>query len=185
MFNLDRFAEDCLDAQRGSDSQQAIRALLTEAVATPNDIITALGEPSQAGVHKLYHTEELTILNVVWAPLMTIRPHEHNMVATIGIYSGREDNIFWRRNGNRIEAAGAKALCLGDVETLGKDIVHSVTNPIEKFTGALHIYGGDFFEVERHEWEPETLTECAYDMENTHRTFREANERYPASAVKP
>ena len=30
----------------------------------------------------------------------------------IGIYTGREDNIFWRRSEEgRIEAAGAKALC--------------------------------------------------------------------------
>jgi predicted metal-dependent enzyme (double-stranded beta helix superfamily) len=36
------------------------------------------------------------------------------MWAVIGIYTGREDNIFWRRPaddpGGRIEAAGARAL---------------------------------------------------------------------------
>ena len=47
---------------------------------------------------------------------------------------------------------------------LGKDIIHSVTNPIQKLTGAIHIYGGDFFEAERSEWDAERLTEHPYDM---------------------
>jgi len=59
----------------------------------------------------------------------------------------REDNIFWRRvpgAPNRIEAAGAKALCEKDAVQLGSDIIHSVINPIDRLTGAIHIYGGDF-----------------------------------------
>jgi len=31
-----------------------------------------------------------------------------------------------------------------DAEPLGTDIIHSVINPINKLTGAIHIYGGDF-----------------------------------------
>ena len=27
---------------------------------------------------------------------MTIMPHNHQMWAVIGVYTGREDNIFWR-----------------------------------------------------------------------------------------
>ena len=43
---------------------------------------------------------------------MTIMPHNHEMWAVIGIYTGREDNMFWRRvegaPDGHIEAAGAK-----------------------------------------------------------------------------
>ena len=45
------------------------------------------------------------------------------MWAVIGIYTGREDNIFWRRlpdGGGKVEAAGAKALRVGDCDPLGK-----------------------------------------------------------------
>jgi hypothetical protein len=65
---------------------------------------------------------------------------------------GREDNIFWRRvreTPNKIEAVGAKALREGDAEPLGADIIHSVLNPIDRLTGAIQIYGGDFFTAER------------------------------------
>ena len=41
-------------------------------------------------------------------------PHDHRMWAVIGVYTGREDNIFWRHvpdaQGGLIEAAGAKSL---------------------------------------------------------------------------
>ena len=46
-----------------------------------------------------------------------------------------------------------------DVQPLGDDIIHSVTNPTSKFTAAIHIYGGDFFAAHRSEWDPDTLSE--------------------------
>ena len=55
-------------------------------------------------VQKLCHSSDLTILNVIWAPHMTIMPHNHQMWAVIGIYTGREDNIFWRRVPGRMAA---------------------------------------------------------------------------------
>lgn len=182
MFDVERFVDDCRAAYAGDRSHKAVREVLARAISEPGDVLNGLGEPTAAGVQKLYHGDDLTILNLVWAPLMTIMPHNHNMWATIGIYSGREDNIFWRKDGERIEAAGAKALSVGDAEALGKDIVHSVTNPIEKFTCAIHIYGGDFFNEPRSEWDPERLTEKPYDVEKNLRLFKEANERFGRAA---
>ena len=109
---------------------------------------------------------------------MTLLPHNHNMWAVVGVYTGREDNIFWRRDNGVIEAAGAKALSVKDAEPMGRDIIHSVTNPVEKLTGAIHVYGGDFFGAPRSEWNPETLTERPYDIEKNIRLLKEANARF-------
>jgi predicted metal-dependent enzyme (double-stranded beta helix superfamily) len=104
------------------------------------------------------------------------------MWAVIGIYTGREDNIFWRRiadRPSRVEAAGAKALGEGDVVPLSRDVIHSVTNPIPRLTGAIHVYGGDFFDpADRLEWNPETLREEPFDIERAKRRFDEASERF-------
>jgi predicted metal-dependent enzyme (double-stranded beta helix superfamily) len=145
-------------------------------------VLKGVGEPRFAGVERIYHAPDLTILNVVWGPMMTVMPHEHRMWAVIGVYTGAEDNMFWRRVGNepsrsRIEAAGARALRVGDAEPLGRDIVHSVTNPIPRLSGAIHVYGGDFFAVARSEWDAEALTERPYDMDKNMRLFTEANAR--------
>lgn len=180
MFNTETFVQDCKAALAEDNSQPAMREVLARAVSEPGEILEALGEPDEAGFLKLYHGPEMTILNVVWAPLMTLMPHNHNMWAVIGVYTGREDNIFWRRRGDVIEAAGANALTVKDAEPLGKDIIHSVTNPIEKLTGAIHIYGGDFFNHPRSEWDPEALTERPYDVAKNMRMFTEANERFRA-----
>ncbi len=180
MFETERFVEDCRTALAEDESHRAVREVLARVVSEPDEVLNDLGEPNEAGFLKLYHADDLTILNVVWAPLMTLMPHNHNMWAVIGVYTGREDNIFWRRRGDVIEAAGAEALSVKDAEPLGKDIIHSVTNPIEKLTGAIHIYGGDFFNEVRSEWDPEALTEQPYDIEKNMRLFKEANERFAA-----
>jgi hypothetical protein len=44
-------------------------------------------------------------------------------------------------------------------------------------TGAIHVYGGDFFAAERSEWDSETLLEGRYDAERMARRFEEANTR--------
>ena len=110
---------------------------------------------------------------------MTVMPHNHLMAAVIGLYTGREDNIFWRRieteDGPRIEAAGARSIGVRDCVPLGRDIIHSVTNPVSKVTGAIHVYDGDFFAIERSEWEPESLEERRYDVEKNMRLFEETN----------
>jgi predicted metal-dependent enzyme (double-stranded beta helix superfamily) len=179
VFDLDRFAEDCRAALAADPTHKAVREVVARVVSDPAGVIAGIGEPRRAEVQKLYHAPDLTILNVVWGPGMTIMPHNHLMWAVIGIYTGRENNMFWRRlpgeAGGKIEAAGAKSLGERDAEPLGRDIIHTVTNPLARLTGAIHVYGGDFFAVSRSEWDPETLLEGRYDVEKNMRLFTEAN----------
>jgi predicted metal-dependent enzyme (double-stranded beta helix superfamily) len=182
MFDLDRFVADCREAVAADPSHKEVREVVARAVSDPAAVVTGLGEPRRAEVQRLCSCEDLTILNVVWGPGMTIMPHNHLMWAVIGIYTGREDNIWWRRlpdDRRRIEAAGAKSLGEREVETLGRDIIHTVTNPLARLTGAIHVYGGDFYAVTRSEWDPETLLERDYDMEKNMRLFEAANRAKP------
>jgi predicted metal-dependent enzyme (double-stranded beta helix superfamily) len=178
MFDLDRFIADCRAALTADPSHTLVREVVARSVSDPAAVLKGLGEPKRAEIQKLFHAPGLTILNVIWGPMMTVMPHNHQMWAVIGIYSGREDNIFWRRlpdGSGKVEAAGARALCVGDAEPLGHNIVHSVTNPIPRLTGAIHVYGGDFFAAERSEWDSETLLEGRYDAERTMRRFEASN----------
>ena len=179
MFDLDQFTADCRAALAAGQSHKQMREVVARAVSDPVAVLKALGEPKRSMLQTLYRSNDLTILNVIWAPHMSRMPHNHQMWAVIGIYTGREDNIFWRRipgsHGHQIEAAGAKALCERNAELLGRNIIHSVTNPIPRLTGALHVYGGDFFAAERSEWDAETLAEQPWDPERAVRSFEEAN----------
>jgi predicted metal-dependent enzyme (double-stranded beta helix superfamily) len=175
MFDLDRFIEDCRDAVRQDSSHKAAREVLARANSDPAAILAALGEPTRAGVTPLYKSDTVTILNVIWGRRMTIMPHDHTMWAVIGVYGGREDNMLWRRlpddADGKIEAAGAIALSTKDAQVFGPDVIHSVVNPIERVTGAIHVYGGDFFGAKRSEWDPESLHEQPFDIEKARRMF--------------
>ena len=106
-------------------------------------------------------------------------PHNHRMWAVIGVYTAREDNIFWRRVENEvgllIEAARAKSLGEQCAESLGRDVIHSVTNPLGRLTAATHVYGGDFYGAKRSDWDPENLLEREYDFTLHRQMFEEAN----------
>ena len=186
MFDLDRFKADCSRAVADGAAAQAVRDVVARAVEEPAAVLKALGEPRRAEAQVLHRSPELTILNVIWGPKLTVMPHNHEMWAVIGIYTGREDNILWRRrqdeDGRRIEAAGAKALSEREALPLGRDIIHSVTNPIPRLTGAIHVYGGDFFSVPRKEWDPERLVEQPFDIQKTMQLFEENNRLYAARA---
>lgn len=179
MFDLDRFFEECEQAITAEPTHLGVREVVAQAVRDPRDVIRTLGEPQRAGINILFRSPRITIVNLIWGPGMTIMPHDHRMWAVIGIYTGREDNIFWRRlppdSHRQIEAAGARSLCTGDCTPLGADIIHSVTNPIPRLTGAIHVYGGDFVAQERSEWDAETLQEQAYDTAKTRRLFEDSN----------
>ena len=178
-FDMAAFVDDCVRANDGTPgAQAAIREVLARALADPAAVLAGIGEPQKGGLQALHHSAGLTILNIVWAPWMQLLPHDHNMWALIGIYTGREDNIFWERRDARVAATHATAIGRGDVIALRSDVIHSVANPIGKLTGAIHIYGGDFFAPGRTEWEPESLTPRPWSIQGAVRQFEDSNGRF-------
>ena len=66
----------------------------------------------------------------------------------------------------RVSPFAAEAIAqlgTGNVTILGRDIVHSVINPLGKISAAIHVYDGDFFAAQRSMWDAETLAERPYD----------------------
>jgi predicted metal-dependent enzyme (double-stranded beta helix superfamily) len=176
-MDIDRFIEECVAANQEVDAQAAVNGVLARAVSAPNSVIAALGEPVKAGLNVLLRSPTLTIFAATWTPQMNLMPHNHLMWASIGIYAGREDNIFWRRTADGIQAFGADALFEKDTAMLPQDALHSVTNPLLRFTGGIHIYGGDFFNTTRSQWDPETLEEQPSDGAVIRGIFQRENER--------
>lgn len=175
MFDKEQFIADCRAALGGDRSARDVRDVVARAVSDPAGMMRGLGEPTKGGYDVLLRSDELTIIHVLWPVGQIVMPHNHGLWAVIGVYTGREDNILWRRlpdeaNG-AVEAAGAKTLGASDTITFGADVIHSVVNPVPRVTGAIHVYGGDFFAVSRSEWDPDSLHEKPYDMEKVLRMF--------------
>jgi len=176
-MDIERFVADCIAANEEADAQVAVNEVLARAVSSPQGVLAALGDPDKAGLNVLLSSQTLTIFAATWTPQMNLMPHNHLMWANIGIYTGREDNIFWRRTPEGIKAYGADALFVKDTAMLPKDALHSVTNPLPRFTGGIHIYGGDFFNTTRSQWDPETLEEEPSDGARIREMFRRENVR--------
>jgi predicted metal-dependent enzyme (double-stranded beta helix superfamily) len=181
MFDKERFVADCRAALKETNAQGAIRELVARAVSDPSQVLRSLGEPQRSGVDTIYRADDLTILNLCWGPGMVFKPHDHRMWAVIGIYTGREENTFFRRNETGLTRHGTKELNAKDTIPLGSAIIHAVTNPLDQITAAIHVYGGDFFATPRSEWDPKTGQEQPYSVEDTMRAFEEANERLNAA----
>ena len=175
MFDKDRFVADCRAALDGADSSRNVREVVARAVTDPGAVLQGLGEPKAGGIVPIHRSADLTVINVLWPSNMVIMPHNHNLWAVIGVYVGREDNILWRRlpadSARGIEAAGAKSPSTRDALAFGPELIHLVVNPSAKVTGAIHVYGGDFFAIERSEWDPDSLQERAFDVEKAQRMF--------------
>jgi predicted metal-dependent enzyme (double-stranded beta helix superfamily) len=179
MTDIDELIASCVAAVAAPDSQLAVRDVVDRALADPTlaDRLPA----TKAGLNVLYNAPDLTVLNVIWPPHMSLFPHDHRMWAVIGIYGGREDNAFYRRDGASIVASGGKQLFAGDVLMLGDQTIHAVDNPARAYTGALHIYGGDFIEKPRSQWDPERLEEAPWDLAAVQQEFARAEQAYAAS----
>jgi predicted metal-dependent enzyme (double-stranded beta helix superfamily) len=107
MVDIDNFVSDCTAALGESQSRRAIREVLARAMAGHSAVANTL-DHSLAGLNILYRSPKLAVLNVVWAPLMSLQPHDYCMWAAIGIYAGREDNSFYRRQPGGLTSSGGK-----------------------------------------------------------------------------
>ena len=153
----------------------------TELVRAPGALAAAIGPITEGGIRPLHRSPDLTVLHIAWTPGMQLNPHDHGMFAVVGLYGGQEDNTLLparRRTGSR--RRGGRSLVAGDVLVLGDDAIHAVANPKREYAVALHVYGGDFFDADRSEWDDETSEEQPRDIEGTMRRFAAANAAWAA-----
>jgi predicted metal-dependent enzyme (double-stranded beta helix superfamily) len=177
-FDVDELIASCAAAQGEPQPGLAVREILERLVSRPADIDAALGSATSGGMRSLYTSPDLTILHIVWPPGVVLFPHDHRMWAANGIYGGAEDNTYFRRVADGIEAAGGAELRAGEVALLGPEAIHAVANPRRAYTAAIHVYGGDYFHALRSQWDLDGRGERPFDVDALHATLAAADDRY-------
>jgi len=66
MFDVDQFVADCRAGFAADSTHKAIREVVARAMSEPAAVLRGLGEPRCAEIRKLFHSDSLTVLNVVW-----------------------------------------------------------------------------------------------------------------------
>ena len=158
----------------------AARDVLDELVRQPSALEATLGSVVEGGIQTLHRAPDLTVLQIAWTPGISLFPHEHRMWAVVGMYGGQEDNVFYRRSGDGLQQVNGRELRAGEVLVMGEDAIHAVSNTRREYAVAIHVYGGDFFDTPRSEWDPETFAERPRDVGGIHRVFDAANAAFRA-----
>ena len=174
-LDTDEIVARCRRALSESTPPLAVRDVLADLVRRPASLEAAFDPVVEGGIQTLHRADDLTVLRIAWTPGISLNPHEHAMWAVVGLYGGQEDNAFYRHSPDGLQSAGGRSLQANDVLVLGDDAIHAVANPRREFAVALHVYGGDFFEGKRSEWDPVTFEERPRDLEGTRRLFERAN----------
>ena len=175
MLEIAEIVERCRGALAEATPPLAVRDVVAELVSDPASVAAAIGPITEGGIKVLHRAPDLTVLHIAWTPGMQLNPHEHAMFAVVGLYGGQEDNEFFRRSEHGLESTGGRELTPRDVLVMGHDAIHAVANPRREYAVALHVYGGDFFDAVRSEWDADTFAEQPRDMGGTMRRFAEAN----------
>jgi len=88
MFTIDQLVADCRQVLGTASVDREIKEIVERAVSNAAEVERALGTPRKAEIITLHRAADLTVLNVIWAPGMSIYPHDHRMWAVIGLYAG-------------------------------------------------------------------------------------------------
>ena len=162
--DLDQLVIDCKAALQEARPQAAVREVLQRVVSRPSDLLDALPAPKQSSF-VVHVDDELTIMQLVNEPGFVYLPHDHGLWSAAAFYAGRERNTFYRRTANGLEKASGKEYGEGDVVVMGKDVIHSIENPLKTNNAALHVFAGNEFAVAHSQWNLETLEEEPFSSE--------------------
>ncbi len=169
MFEVSSFIEACQSALRSRNPPHAIGELMSKALADPSAMAAALGSGEPTNEHSadylfLHQSPQLTVLKVAMPGRLLSPPHNHLTWVVVGMYSGQEDNVFYRREGARIVEAGRRQLAAPEVMLLAPDAIHGIANPLAQPSHALHVYGGSLANPARSLWNPFTLKEESFQV---------------------
>lgn len=169
MFELSQFIDSCRRALNEPNPPVAIQNILSSSMANAEDLESVLAinrsrENRKNGYFFLHQAPNLTILHVVLPGRTENPPHNHLAWAVIGMYKGRENNIFYRQQSDSLIEIGRRELIGPDVMKLDQDVIHSIANPASEWSYALHVYGGVLNNPSRSLWNPFTFKEESFQL---------------------
>ena len=153
MINLDDFLHDCRSAVRAGQSETL--ALVRSALADPEAFAAAVMDRPQPWF--FLADDDLTVFCTNAPPGSASAPHDHATWSVLGCFVGAEESWHHRRaDDGSLQTTGSTVLRPGDAHALPGNAIHSVMNRWDQPNGVVHIYAGNFVELDRTVWDPVT-----------------------------
>lgn len=169
MFDAQSFVAECRAALVEPDVLAALASRVAGVFADREALLEAFGVGSKLRVATLHASADLTILQFVCPIGFAFPIHDHRMRSVVGVYSGVEDNVFYRRQDRTLLEVGRTRVHAGEVAAHDSHVIHSIANLADEPLAAIHVYAGDFFHAERSEWRGAPPEERAYDLDGLRR----------------
>lgn len=67
-------------------------------------MLVAAREPTRGDLQTFHRSPTLRLFAADWRPQMHLMLHDHRVWSLLGLTTGREDNIAWRRTAGGLEA---------------------------------------------------------------------------------
>lgn len=170
-FELQHFIDEirAIVSRHTEVSAQSVRdsvlAVMQSEFENPDRIAAALPEYEEDDVI-LFENTSVSIWFCRFKPGLQVPPHDHQMNAFIGVYSGAELNSFYEREAMTWKKTNEIQVGPGDVLSIAPDEIHSVTTAGGAPSCALHVYLGELTKVERSLFEWETGRSIAFTQAN-------------------
>lgn len=164
-FNIDDFVHQLRAAASESEPAKRVRELMKAAFEDPQAIKEAMPE-FENDDEILFEDDSVSIWFVRFMPGLHVPPHDHQTMATIGVYEGAEDNHFYLREGGQLVHKTTKRVEPGDVIALKPDGIHSVEAADGSQSCGIHVYLARLTTIKRSLFDWETGAARPFTDEN-------------------
>jgi predicted metal-dependent enzyme (double-stranded beta helix superfamily) len=171
MFSADVFVREVQAASVAANPITAVQEVVATTIVDGPSIDSVFGTELKGDNDTLFSSEALTVQRIAWVPGLPNVPHEHRMWAVVGVYAGEELNRIYERSPDGLTKLRTRAVPERDVFVLDADAIHSVENPGDEWTAALHVYGGDIVNIERNAWGPDGREVPFAEVDSTRRAM--------------
>jgi predicted metal-dependent enzyme (double-stranded beta helix superfamily) len=172
VFVLARFVADCIAASDPADvegSVERLRGVYKEQVQHCTADVR-LAVPNEGPDEVLLHESNMCTIYIVRVPAgIRYAPHDHGMVAFVGVFDGVEVNDYFSRSAAdsiSIPSTSTISVHPGEVALLDADVVHAISSEGSSRSQALHVYLGNLGATARQLFNPKTGSAMEFTMEN-------------------
>ena len=173
-FVLDDFVQQLRVAAVSDDAVKQVRELMTDAFRDPEAVRAGMPD-FENDDEVLFEDDSVSIWFVRFMPGIHVPPHDHQTMATIGVYEGAEDNHFYLCEADRLVHKSSKRVGPGDVIALKPDGIHSVEAADNTQCCGIHVYLAKLTTIERSLFDWDSGDVSLYTDENYERMKRVAS----------
>ena len=148
-FDVDYLVSQLKDAVEAESPSARVKSILEEEMKNPDRVAAGMPDFEEDEV-VLFEDDQISIWFCRFRPGKTVPPHDHQMMATIGVYSGAERNKFFENDPQgTIRESSEVVVSTGEVLQIGPSAIHAVNCASTDPCCGIHVYLGRLTEVKR------------------------------------